>query len=117
MTTGTPAKSSNIHQVSLLTLYSLRCIQVIAGVLGRAGEAGQKERFAAAQRGHITYRSAQNLQIPESLKKNKPSSAQPSANLNLDESLENADEMEDKLDAARNHEMSNHAARGIKKLD
>ena len=44
--------------------HSLRCIQVIAGVLGRAGEAGQKKRFEAAARGEITYRPAQGLEIP-----------------------------------------------------
>ncbi|KAF3053513.1 37S ribosomal protein, mitochondrial [Didymella keratinophila] len=42
---------------------SLRCIQVIAGVLGRAGEAGQKQRLAAAARGTITYRPAQGLTV------------------------------------------------------
>ncbi|KAG9192238.1 hypothetical protein G6011_10972 [Alternaria panax] len=42
---------------------SLRCIQVIAGVLGRAGETGQKQRLAAAAQGHITYRPAQGLTI------------------------------------------------------
>jgi small subunit ribosomal protein S2 len=44
---------------------SLRCIQVIAGVLGRAGEAGQKQRLAAAARGEITYRPARGLVAPE----------------------------------------------------
>ncbi|CAI6338491.1 unnamed protein product [Periconia digitata] len=43
---------------------SLRCIQVIAGVLGRAGEAGQKARLAAAERGDITYRPADGLVMP-----------------------------------------------------
>ncbi|KAF2629882.1 ribosomal protein S2 [Macroventuria anomochaeta] len=45
---------------------SLRCIQVIAGVLGRAGEAGQKQRLAAAAQGEITYRPARGLVVPES---------------------------------------------------
>lgn len=115
--TGTRTEPPHSYQPHVLTFYSLRCIQVIAGVLGRAGEAGQKERLALAQQGKITYSPARNLQIPESLKKTKASSDQPPSNLNLDESLENADEFEDKLDAARNHEMSNHAARGIKKVD
>jgi small subunit ribosomal protein S2 len=44
--------------------HSLRCIQVIAGVLGRAGEAGQKKRFEAAARGEITFRPAQGLEMP-----------------------------------------------------
>ena len=45
---------------------SLRCIQVIAGVLGRAGEAGQKQRLASAAQGHITYRPSTGLTVPES---------------------------------------------------
>jgi hypothetical protein len=38
-----------------LTYPSLRCIQVIAGVLGRAGESGQAKRLLAAQTGEITW--------------------------------------------------------------
>ena len=34
---------------------SLRCVQVIAGVLGRAGEEGKKKRMALAKEGKITY--------------------------------------------------------------
>ena len=34
---------------------SLRCVQVIAGVLGKAGEEGQERRKERAQRGDITY--------------------------------------------------------------
>ena len=34
---------------------SLRCIQVIAGVLGRAGEEGQRKRLKAAKTGEITW--------------------------------------------------------------
>jgi small subunit ribosomal protein S2 len=44
---------------------SLRCIQVIAGVLGRAGEAGTKQRLAAAAQGEVTYRPVQDLEMPE----------------------------------------------------
>jgi small subunit ribosomal protein S2 len=43
---------------------SLRCIQVIAGVLGRAGQAGQKLREEAALRGKITYSPATDLRVP-----------------------------------------------------
>ncbi|KAL5116817.1 hypothetical protein ACEQ8H_005298 [Pleosporales sp. CAS-2024a] len=43
---------------------SLRCVQVIAGVLGRAGEAGQKQRLAAAAKGIITYQPADKLVMP-----------------------------------------------------
>ncbi|KAL8725392.1 MAG: hypothetical protein Q9181_006434 [Wetmoreana brouardii] len=34
---------------------SLRCVQLIAGVLGRAGEEGQRRRREKARRGQITY--------------------------------------------------------------
>ena len=34
---------------------SLRCVQVIAGVLGKAGEEGQQRRKESARRGEITY--------------------------------------------------------------
>ncbi|KAI9685263.1 MAG: 37S ribosomal protein, mitochondrial [Bathelium mastoideum] len=44
---------------------SLRCVQVIAGVLGRAGEEGQAARHAAASRSHITYAPAEGLKPPQ----------------------------------------------------
>ena len=34
---------------------SLRCVQVIAGALGKAGEEGQQRRIAKAARGEVTY--------------------------------------------------------------
>lgn len=34
---------------------SLRCIQVIAGVLGRAGEDGQRKRLEKARTGEVTW--------------------------------------------------------------
>lgn len=37
---------------------SLRCVQVIAGVLGRAGQEGQERRKELAQAGHVTYSPA-----------------------------------------------------------
>ncbi|EON65166.1 hypothetical protein W97_04403 [Coniosporium apollinis CBS 100218] len=43
---------------------SLRCVQVIAGVLGRAGEAGNKMRLEAASQGEVTYQPAQGLKMP-----------------------------------------------------
>jgi len=54
---------SHRTQLTRPVLASLRCIQVIAGVLGRAGEAGQKQRLAAAARGDITYRPATGLVV------------------------------------------------------
>jgi small subunit ribosomal protein S2 len=51
----------------------LRCIQVIAGVLGRAGEAGQKKRLEAAKKGDITWLPPPGLGKPkeEEEKENK----------------------------------------------
>jgi small subunit ribosomal protein S2 len=46
---------------SILTICSLRCIQLIAGVLGRAGEIGQKKRKEAAERGQIEWESPEYL--------------------------------------------------------
>lgn len=39
----------------MLNSDSLRCIQVIAGVLGRAGESGQQKRLEAAKTGVVTW--------------------------------------------------------------
>jgi len=43
---------------------SLRCVQVIAGVLGRAGQEGRAKRQMAAQQGRITFAPARNLEVP-----------------------------------------------------
>lgn len=43
---------------------SLRCVQVIAGVLGRAGQEGRAKRQMAAQQGLITFAPARNLEVP-----------------------------------------------------
>ncbi|KAF2723473.1 ribosomal protein S2 [Polychaeton citri CBS 116435] len=43
---------------------SLRCIEVIAGVLGRAGEEGQAERKAKARRGVVEYPILHRLSPP-----------------------------------------------------
>ena len=48
----------------LTVLRSLRCIQVIAGVLGRAGEAGQRKRLEAAKTGEVTWRPPPGLGKP-----------------------------------------------------
>ncbi|KAF1982039.1 putative 40S ribosomal protein S2, partial [Aulographum hederae CBS 113979] len=47
---------------------SLRCVQVIAGVLGRAGEEGKRIRIAKAEQGQITFAPAENLRMPSSRK-------------------------------------------------
>lgn len=43
---------------------SLRCVQVVAGALGRAGEAGQAKRLADARQGHIPYEPRHGLSMP-----------------------------------------------------
>ncbi|KAK6442986.1 hypothetical protein LTR95_000699 [Oleoguttula sp. CCFEE 5521] len=43
---------------------SLRCVQVIAGALGRAGEEGQAQRLARAQAGHVDYAATHGLEMP-----------------------------------------------------
>ena len=48
---------------------SLRCVQVIAGVLGRAGQEGQARRKAKALQGVVTY-------TPETLQKDPSTSTQ-----------------------------------------
>jgi small subunit ribosomal protein S2 len=58
-------RHAHFHVRTQLTSTSLRCIQVIAGVLGRAGEAGQKQRLKAAARGLITYEPARGLRVAE----------------------------------------------------
>jgi len=84
---------------------SLRCMQVVAGVLGRAGEAGQKQRLAAAAKGHITYQPAQNLIMPgseEEAEKAKKA-AQNAKRAGLDE-VAALDELTTKLDDVDNGE-------------
>ncbi|EME40028.1 hypothetical protein DOTSEDRAFT_56337 [Dothistroma septosporum NZE10] len=44
---------------------SLRCVQVIASVLGRAGQEGQAIRQSLAKRGIITHNAAHGLAAPE----------------------------------------------------
>jgi len=46
---------------------SLRCVQVIAGVLGRAGEEGKLRRLAFAKQKHYTFTPASGLELPGDL--------------------------------------------------
>ncbi|CAG8979896.1 hypothetical protein HYALB_00013080 [Hymenoscyphus albidus] len=48
---------------------SLRCVQVIAGVLGRAGQSGQAKRLEAAAKGQVTWQPPEGLGSPEPDKK------------------------------------------------
>jgi small subunit ribosomal protein S2 len=45
-------------QERLLTICRLRSIQLIAGVLGRAGQSGQKKRKEAAKSGKVEWETA-----------------------------------------------------------
>lgn len=42
---------------------SLRCVQLIAGVLGRAGETGRNDRLEQARRGNVTFSPAEGLSV------------------------------------------------------
>ncbi|EOA89801.1 hypothetical protein ACJQWK_02483 [Exserohilum turcicum] len=107
---------------------SLRCIQVIAGVLGRAGETGQKQRLAAAARGEITFRPTPGLgPASTEANDNNPSTstsrmgeAAPGDQVSdtvetLQGGLENASEMEVAMDELSNHE--SHRTRGGRDLE
>ncbi|KNG47666.1 mitochondrial 37s ribosomal protein mrp4 [Stemphylium lycopersici] len=99
---------------------SLRCIQVIAGVLGRAGESGQKQRLAAAARGKVTYRPAEGLHIAgvetdgdqpniATASSSRMGEAAPRDQVDktaetVESGLGDADEMATKLDEVANHE-------------
>jgi hypothetical protein len=72
MMTGISFSHINDTPIHLLILcYSLRCVQVIAGVLGRAGEAGRKHRLALAAQKTYNFTPAANLQTPGHLKNTK----------------------------------------------
>lgn len=84
---------------------SHRCIQVIAGVLGRAGELGQKQRLEAAKEGQVTYLPAH----PPLAQPNAADAEKAEAENQLKKALEenhlgNTDEIADKLDDARNRD-------------
>ena len=50
---------------------SIRCMQVVAGVLGRAGEEGQRKRLEAAKTGKVTWLAPPNLGRPFSAEEEK----------------------------------------------
>jgi small subunit ribosomal protein S2 len=98
---------------------SLRCIQVIAGVLGRAGEAGQKQRLAAAAQGRITYRPTRGLVMPgtegdEGAATSTAEGTQTRQGAALSEDIVNTDELEKKLDEVNNQE--DHRLKGGREL-
>jgi hypothetical protein len=71
------ASSTSLGLVeSMLMRCSLRCIQVIAGVLGRAGEEGQKQRLEAAKTGEVTWLPPPGLGSPFSEETERKAAAQ-----------------------------------------
>ncbi|GAB7356137.1 hypothetical protein MBLNU459_g6733t1 [Dothideomycetes sp. NU459] len=56
---------------------SLRCIQVIAGVLGRAGQEGQTSRLAQASTGRVTYKPRHGLKVPINASSSRATNAEP----------------------------------------
>jgi small subunit ribosomal protein S2 len=91
-------------------------MQVVAGVLGRAGEAGQKQRLAAAAQGHITYRPADNLVLPGSEERDakaKKAAAGNARRTGLDEIVA-SDELATELDDVDNRE--DHRVKGGRDL-
>ncbi|KAH7394083.1 ribosomal protein S2, flavodoxin-like domain-containing protein [Phaeosphaeria sp. MPI-PUGE-AT-0046c] len=96
---------------------SLRCMQVVAGVLGRAGEAGQKQRLKAAAKGAITYRPARGLRVPggedeaEGESKLGSGKQQDSA---FSADIVDTNDVATKLDEVKNHE--DHRVKGGREL-
>jgi small subunit ribosomal protein S2 len=67
---------------------SLRCIQVIAGVLGRAGQSGQNKRLEAAKHGEVTWLPPKDLGPPKVYEQNTddaPLATKPKIELDEDE--------------------------------
>jgi hypothetical protein len=111
---------------------SLRCVQVIAGVLGRAGEAGRKQRLALAEQKKYNFQPTPGLETPGHLKnttKKYPTVIQLGGTIQeleeqdrgiqydyrLDENLD--DEGGDGLDAKANQEGGNEDLRGYEDLE
>jgi small subunit ribosomal protein S2 len=97
-----------------LTRFSIRCIQVIAGVLGRAGEAGQKQRLEAADKGEIIYPNA-NLQLPETEEGSSPIPLETPVEAikasPVEEGKEDTDKLAARLDEEHDHDGRRHGHR------
>jgi len=106
---------------------SLRCIQVIAGVLGRAGEQGQQLRLKAAEQGVVTYTPAADLkppttnssvasQLEQSIAKRREEAAREGALPNSD-LITRAIRMEDYDDLEEFEDMDPEALRELAELE
>ncbi|KAM0717545.1 hypothetical protein Q7P37_007397 [Cladosporium fusiforme] len=71
---------------------SLRCVQVIAGALGRAGEEGQAQRLARAKDGYIDYEPRHGLDMPTKEEMDASKRGDDSHNSQYDEVEENFDD-------------------------
>src|SRR5690348_12475730 len=65
-TIGLSSSSPMVISMASLTnlLCSIRCVEIIAGVLGRAGEAGQARRLEDAKLGISTWLPTEGLGLP-----------------------------------------------------
>src|ERR1700760_4290141 len=61
----TGSSISQLLKNNMLIFYSLRCVQLICGVLGRAGEKGRKERLEAARNGEVAFNVNHSLKMPQ----------------------------------------------------
>lgn len=85
--------------------------------MGRAGEAGQKQRLAAAAEGRITYRPAQGLTLAgseadgsTSVSRMDETGPEPKVAEAAQGGLDNTDKMAADMDEVNNHE--SHRTRG-----
>lgn len=105
------------HSITLISS-SLRCIQVIAGVLGRAGEAGQKARLEAAERGHLTFQPDRRLFDPNAAEEAEEEDEllEKNAAAVTEGGLIDVKEAETKMDEVKNRESHRTKdGRGLKK--
>jgi hypothetical protein len=91
---------------------SLRCIQIIAGVLGRAGESGQAKRLLAAKTGEITWLPPPGLGKPydEEAEKRK---AEAAAKKKKEEEEKKAQAASGELDDFSDAEFENHLKKAL----
>jgi small subunit ribosomal protein S2 len=90
--------------ISLITR-SLRAVQLSAGVLGRAGESGQKKRMEAAAKGEITWETPRDLLTwhddQQKLLRERSKEARERANPNLERAEKVVQTKEELLDLDR----------------
>ncbi|PWY76266.1 ribosomal protein S2 [Aspergillus heteromorphus CBS 117.55] len=88
---------------------SLRAVGLIAGVLGRAGQAGQKRRLEEAQKGNLTYERMAPLVSTENVAKPSPAHL-PLMNVSDGQPVEAASAAPSAVEPARTEAVSAEAA-------